>query len=789
MKRRDKAKSSSDNSHIIALSKNKFSKINFIIFALVFAGIASFFFRSSQAATQLYVSTTGSGTSSCAQTAPCTFAHADSLATPGTTVHVAPGTYSGAINLSKAGTASDRIIWLSDSHWGAHVANVIVGGDYTDFEGFDAVGGTDNVVILVTGNYARVIGNHVHNLPIACTGNNGGAGIDFDGGEKNYTTHNQEAIGNLVEDIGSGPRDGSCSLVHGIYMAVPYGRAVNNIVRRATGDGITSWHAATNLIIVNNTLVDNGGNGILVGNGDTGGSTAGNHDSYVANNIAAHNAEWAITECCDATHHGPNTYVDNLGWANTYNVVGNIANGGTQTGSINVDPKFADYTGGDYHLQSTSPAINSGTNMNAPNNDFDSITRPQGSAYDIGAYEFQNSSSSGNKEGWPDAYGNAWGADNLANLELGSSKSRTVDYKFMAQASGQVTGVHIYLITGSGYSAGNGGVIRARLETDSGGLPSGTALASGTISDPLNGSFRTFSFASTASVTAGQVYHLVFDNTASDSAANFVSIDDLALNTAMAQRQPFFSDSELRVSYNDGSGWNVAPLHTPIFTLLYGDGSTHGPGAPYVNARSVSLNVHVGSSTQAGELFTPSGSVTVTGAHVRLGKVGSPGVLNIRLKTASGTSMASCATSPGITVDWYGCSFSSSVTLSAGTSYRLTLDATGSSSSYYNNYPLTEGSGFDSPWMFSDGYFQDSSNSGSTWTSSTSDDMMFWLDLTPSSPPVTKPGDINNDGRVDILDLSILLSKYGGTDSAADINKDGVINVFDLSVLLSHYGT
>jgi mannan endo-1,4-beta-mannosidase len=55
---------------------------------------------------------------------------------------------------------------------------------------------------------------------------------------------------------------------------------------------------------------------------------------------------------------------------------------------------------------------------------------------------------------------------------------------------------------------------------------------------------------------------------------------------------------------------------------------------------------------------------------------------------------------------------------------------------------------------------------------------------------ITSPtGDLNNDGKVDIVDLSILLSNYGTTNASADINNDGTVNVFDLSILLSKYGT
>jgi hypothetical protein len=49
-------------------------------------------------------------------------------------------------------------------------------------------------------------------------------------------------------------------------------------------------------------------------------------------------------------------------------------------------------------------------------------------------------------------------------------------------------------------------------------------------------------------------------------------------------------------------------------------------------------------------------------------------------------------------------------------------------------------------------------------------------------------GDINNDGTVNIFDLSQLLSKWNTTDDSADLNNDNAVNIFDLSILLSKWG-
>lgn len=63
-----------------------------------------------------------------------------------------------------------------------------------------------------------------------------------------------------------------------------------------------------------------------------------------------------------------------------------------ESGTINGDPAFVDGSNHIYTLTSTSIALNSGIATNAPNHDILGVLRPQGSGYDIGAYEYNGGS-------------------------------------------------------------------------------------------------------------------------------------------------------------------------------------------------------------------------------------------------------------------------------------------------------------------------------------------------------------------------------------------------------------
>ncbi len=56
--------------------------------------------------------------------------------------------------------------------------------------------------------------------------------------------------------------------------------------------------------------------------------------------------------------------------------------------------------------------------------------------------------------------------------------------------------------------------------------------------------------------------------------------------------------------------------------------------------------------------------------------------------------------------------------------------------------------------------------------------------------PPERPWDVNNDGKVNILDLTFVASYFGKPDAppAADVNGDGRVNILDLTLVASHFG-
>jgi pectate disaccharide-lyase len=385
-----------------------------------------------QGSKDYYVATSGNDSNNGSKTSPWrTISHAASVVAPGDTVHVMPGVYNESVYLNNSGTKSQRIRFISDTPWGAKVtgdgrgdpAIQVRKGDYVDVVGFEVTNVNGYMGIETVASYARILGNLVHDVSGGCKLGKftlGGAGINLTYG------HDVDVIGNVIHDIGDYLNPHGCESTQGIYVENapspnPGGYstlAANNISYRNESDGITSWHCATQMVLINNLIFENAKTGILVGANDRG---CVNDHTIVMNNIVIHNG-WhdfctltGPSQCPIGNHSGDggiqegastgrnNRYANNLSYGNLYKGVqdDNIhISTGTQSNNIaGVDPQFVNYQpdgSGDYHLKSSSPAVDKGASMaNVPSYDFDNYARPYGSGHDIGPYEWHPGNATG----------------------------------------------------------------------------------------------------------------------------------------------------------------------------------------------------------------------------------------------------------------------------------------------------------------------------------------------------------------------------------------------------------
>jgi hypothetical protein len=67
---------------------------------------------------------------------------------------------------------------------------------------------------------------------------------------------------------------------------------------------------------------------------------------------------------------------------------GTVGGGGIGSNIENTDPQFVNPSAFDFRLRAGSPAIDAGVTLSYVTSDFLGVSRPQGAAYDIGAFEF-----------------------------------------------------------------------------------------------------------------------------------------------------------------------------------------------------------------------------------------------------------------------------------------------------------------------------------------------------------------------------------------------------------------
>jgi len=344
--------------------------------------------------THYYVAATGNNNNPGTRAQPfATITYAATRCAPGDTVHIAAGTYPNSVETYTSGAAQARIMYLSDTQWGAK----IIGnsddpwyneGNYVDIVGFDITNSVANGLHGINnyGSFVSIRHNRVHDiLLISCPGV-GGAGIFQGGYNSGSQQSNVDVISNVIYNIGP---QASCTIVHGIYHTCTGGTLANNLVYDISGYGIHLWQAATEITVSDNLVFAGRYGGILVGNSG-GYSWQKICDScIVSNNTIYHNSDYGIREYGKTGTH--NQYLNNCLHGQSIEVL--LQNGLQAYYTVSSDPKFVNYQAdgtGDYHLTSSSPCIGSGTATGAFPTDFDGNPRPplNTSRYDIGPYVY-----------------------------------------------------------------------------------------------------------------------------------------------------------------------------------------------------------------------------------------------------------------------------------------------------------------------------------------------------------------------------------------------------------------
>ncbi|MEH6436051.1 DUF1565 domain-containing protein [Massilia sp. DD77] len=322
--------------------------------------------------THLYVAPHGSDSNPGTESEPFrTLARASQVASPGTTVHVAPGSYSGGLRTVASGTAEARIVYQSTERWGARIVPQLDArqsaawdnrGNYVDITGFEIDGSQYQsgmkwlTGIYNGGSHDSIRDNRIHHIAtdVPCE-SRGGGGIGVD---SYYKGKDSEVAGNHVHDIG--PM--GCDTVHGIYVHTT-ASVRNNVVYRVSGAGIHLWHDASKVAIRANTVAGTGV-GIAVGGGEFIHSKGPNDHTHVSNNIVVDNGVGILEHGLT----GPNnSYRNNLVHGN-FKDDWKLAAGRHHAGTVNAPPQFVDYvTNGtpDFRLRPGSPAIGQGLSLDA----------------------------------------------------------------------------------------------------------------------------------------------------------------------------------------------------------------------------------------------------------------------------------------------------------------------------------------------------------------------------------------------------------------------------------------
>ena len=348
-----------------------------------------------------YVATNGDDSNPGTKAQPFkTIQKAADIVEPGDTVIVGDGIYTGGhiiIDLNRGGTSDSWVVFRSENKWGAVIDgrnntsrygwNFGSNANYVRIEGFEIKGTADDAINSnAQGSHIYVYGNHIHHIGRLCTSTSGGLSAVAVGSQARYHTFDS----NVFHDVGRfADGENGCQSEndyyqnhdHGIYIRGNDITIINNIFYNfRAGWPIHIYNPGTqknNINIINNTFAfpnpwQDGH--VLI--------TDKTSNVLIQNNIFYQPRGGAIRASGDITNI---TITNNI--STNALVIGRSSGFTIADNLINADPSLVDPDDYDFHLQSDSPAIDAGAELGQVTHDFDGNQRPQGTAFDIGAYE------------------------------------------------------------------------------------------------------------------------------------------------------------------------------------------------------------------------------------------------------------------------------------------------------------------------------------------------------------------------------------------------------------------
>jgi hypothetical protein len=274
------------------------------------------------------------------------------------------------------GEGRGRIELQSEKGWRHAIGWIIV-------EGFEVHNGWDGIKFYNAHNVV-LRGNHIHdNLNQGILGNG----------------HHVRIEGNVIAHNGFKPGNERSNKEHGIYCTGTDFTIVNNVIcsNRAYGIQVAGYpykadsHAgpefadARRWLISHNTIAFNQNRAAIVV------WQEGATDCVIQNNILCRNAVTLGRGDCQGVDFvsagGGHIIGHNLFFGPERTSIDKSRKGFTESNNVEGDPLFVAREGSDFHLSKKSPAIDAGTSENAVMIDIEGSRRPQGRAYDIGAYE------------------------------------------------------------------------------------------------------------------------------------------------------------------------------------------------------------------------------------------------------------------------------------------------------------------------------------------------------------------------------------------------------------------